>query len=134
MVEGLRAPLFEVLGLVLFTLLEAAGNLEELLLAEGTRLALWKAAGLEVIPSGASLFVAWGPVRTGPDAGIGLWFVGEIALGSGSSVIETPFPFFLVVNGVTISRLAELLVMQVLPLGLSSPADGTDELIARGKK
>ena len=120
MVEGLRAPLFEVLGLVLFALLEAAGNLEELLLAEGTRLALWKAAGL--------------PVRTGPDAGIGLWFVGEIASGSGSSVIETPFPFFLVINGVTISRLAELLVMRVLPLGLSSPADGTDELIARGKK
>ena len=40
MVEGLRAPLFKVLGFVLFTLLEAVGNLEELLLAEGTQLML----------------------------------------------------------------------------------------------
>ena len=68
------------------------------------------------------------------DAGIGLWFVGEIASGSGSSVIETPFPFLLVLNRVTISQLAELLVMRVLPLGLLSPAEGTDKLIARGKK
>ena len=78
--------------------------------------------------------MAQGPVRFDPDADIGLWFMGEIALGSGSSVIKTPFPFLLVVNEVTISQLAKLLVMQVLPLGLSSPAEGTDELMVRGKK
>ena len=45
---------------------------------------------------------------------MGLSFVGETASGSGSSVIDTPFPFFLDISGVTISRLAELLVLRVL--------------------
>ena len=45
---------------------------------------------------------------------MGLSFVGEMASGSGSSVIDTPFPFFLDISGVTISRLAELLVLRVL--------------------
>ena len=53
-------------------------------------------------------------MSTGPEAGMGLSFVGETASGSGSSVIDTPFPFFLDISGVTISRLAELLVLRVL--------------------
>ena len=55
-----------------------------------------------------------GPVSTGPEAGLGLSFMGETASGSGSSVIDMPFPFFLDISGVTISWLAELLVLQVL--------------------
>ena len=71
-----------------------------------------------------------GPVSTGPDGGMGLMLTGESASGSGSSVIETPFPFLLVVNRVTRSRLAELLVLWVLFQWTSSPAEGVTELIS----
>ena len=53
-------------------------------------------------------------MSTGLEAGMGLSFVGEMASGSGSSVIDMPFPFFLDISRVTISRLAELLVLWVL--------------------
>ena len=62
---------------------------------------------------------------------MGLSFMGEMASGSGSSDTDTPFPFFFDVSGVTNSRLAELLVLQVLFRWASSPVEGVTELISR---
>lgn len=115
-------------------LLGAAGILDVVLLDDGNRLVLGEATEFVDVPSAITLSRAWGLVRTGLETGIGLWFMGESASGSGSSVIDTPFPFFLVAKGVTKSRLAELLVLQVLLLRLLSPAEGTDELIVRSKE
>ena len=100
-----------------------------LLLAAGIRFALWEAAGLKAASPGLVLSRRCGPVSTGPDAGMELPLVGEMSLGSSSSVTETPFPFFLVANKVTRSQLAELLVLQDLPLRVLSPVEGIDEII-----
>ena len=117
--EGFRGTLFDE-----FALLEAACGtlvalLEEgcalaLLLAAGVRLALGKAAGYEGTSPGLALSGRCGPVSIGPEADMGLSFVGEMASGSGSSDTDTPFPFFFDVSGVTNSRLAELLVLRAL--------------------
>ena len=113
-VEGFLTVLFVLVVLALLVLLGAAGWVLALLLAAGIRFALWRAAGLEVASSGLVVSGVCGPVSTGPDGSMELTSTGEFASGSGSSVIETPFPFLLVVNGVTRSRLAELLVLRVL--------------------
>ena len=134
--EGFRGALFDG-----FVLLEAAGGmlvvlLEEgcalaLLLAAGVCLALSKAAGYEGTSPGLALSGRCGPVSIGPEAGMGLSFVGEMASGSGSLDTDTPFPFFFDVSGVTNSRLAELLVLRVLFRWASSPVEGVTELISR---
>ena len=136
--EGFRGALFDR-----FTLLEAAGGtlvalLEEgcalaLLLAAGVRLALGKAAGYEETSPGLALSGRCGPVSIGPEDDMGLSFVGEMASGSGSSDTDTPFPFFFDTSGVTSSRLAELLVLQVLFRWASSPVEGVTELMSREK-
>ena len=59
-------------------------------------------------------FVAAGRLMPDGEGFRGVLFVGEMASGSSSSVIDMPFPFFLDISGVTISQLAELLVLQVL--------------------
>ena len=73
-----------------------------------------QAVGYEGASLGLTLSGGCGPVSTGLEAGMGLSFVGEMASGSSSLVIDTPFPFFFNINGVTSSQLAELLVLQVL--------------------
>ena len=82
-----------------------------LLLAADVCFALGKAAGYGGASPGLTLSGGCGPVSTGPEAGMGLSFMGEMASGSGSSVIDTPFPFFFNFSGVTSSQLAELLVL-----------------------
>ena len=85
-----------------------------LLLAAGVHFTLGKAAGYKEASSGLALSGGCSPVSTGPEGGMGLSFVGEMASGSSSSAIDTPFPFFFDISGVTISQLAELLMLQVL--------------------
>ena len=77
------------------------GILDVALLDEGSRLMLGEAAGFTDVSSETTLSRVWGPERMGLEAGIGLWFVGESASGSGSSVMDTPLPFLLVVSRVT---------------------------------
>ena len=110
------------------------GLLEEgcalaLLLAVGVHFTLGKAVGYKEASSGLALSGGCGPVSTGPEGDMGLSFVGETASGSSSSAIDTPFPFFLDVSGVTISQLAELLVLRVLFRWASSPTEGVVELM-----
>ena len=134
--EGFRGALFDG-----FTLLEAVGGtlvalLEEgcalaLLLAAGVHLTLGKAAGYEGTSPGLALSVRCGPVSIGPEADMGLSFVGEMASGSSSSDPDMPFPFFFNISGVTNLRLAELLVLRVLFRWASSPVEGVTELISR---
>ena len=117
--EGFQGVLFGR-----FVLLEAAGGtlvalLEEgcalvLLLAADVYFTLGKAAGYEGASLGLTLSGGCGPVSTGLEAGMGLSFVGEMASGSSSSVIDMPFSFFLDISGFMNSQLAELLVLQVL--------------------
>ena len=71
------------------------------LLDKGSRLALGEAVGFIDVSSETMLSRVWGLERMGPEAGIGLWFMGESASGSSSSVMDTPFPFLLVVSRVT---------------------------------
>ena len=136
--EGFRGALFDG-----FALLAAAGGtlvalLEEgcalaLLLAAGVRFALGKAAGCEGTSPELALSGRCGPVSIGPEADMGLSFVGEMASGSGSSNTDMPFPFFFDTSGVTSSRLAELLVLRVLFRWASSPVEGVPELMSREK-
>ena len=133
--EGFRGTLFDEFALLeaacgtLVALLEGGCALV-LLLAAGVRLALGKAAGYEGTSPGLALSGRCGPVSIGPEADMGLSFVGEMASGSGSSDTDTPFPFFFDVSGVTNSRLAELLVLRVLFRWASSPVEGVTELIS----
>ena len=118
-IEGFQGVLFgrfvllEAAGCTLVALLEKGCALA-LLLAVGVHFMLGKAAGYEGASLGLILSGGCGPVSNGPEAGMRLLFVGETASGSSSLVIDTPFPFFLDISGVTISLLAELLVLQVL--------------------
>ena len=136
--EGFQGALFgrfmllEAVGGTLVALLEEGCALA-LLLAAGVHLALGKAAGYEGTSPGLALSGRCGPVSIRPEADMGLSFVGEMASGSGSLDSDMPFPFFFDVSGVTSSRLAELLVLQVLFQWVSSPAEGVTELISREK-
>ena len=63
-----------------------------LLLAADVCFAPGKAAGYEGASPGSTLSRGCGPVSTGPEAGMGLSFVGEAASGSGS--LACPFLSF----------------------------------------
>ena len=118
---------------VVAALLEEDGALV-LLLAADICFTLWEAAGHGGISSVLILSWGWGPVSIGPWEGMGLSFVGETASGSGSSVTDTSFPFFLVASGVTISQLTELLVLRVLFLWALSLTEGIVELMVEGNR
>ena len=74
-----------------------------LLLAADVCFTLGKAAGYEGASPQLTLSGGCGPVSTGPEAGMGLSFVGKMASGSGSLVIDTPIPFFFNISRVTSS-------------------------------
>ena len=112
-------------------LLKAADGLFTPLLGMGTLFMLIEAAGFEGVSPGIALTRGYGPVSSGPDAGIALPLVREMASGSGSSVIDTPFPFFFIISSIMSSQLTELLVWLALFLELSSPAEGVTELIGQ---
>ena len=102
--------LLEVAVGALVALLEEGCALT-LLLVMDVRFMLGKAVGYKGASSGLALFRRCGPVSTGLEEGMGLSFMGEMASGSSSSIIYTPFPFFFDISVVMISQLAELLLL-----------------------